>query len=440
MDKVKLQFVATCFRFKGGAFMVSLLRLVGIATLLYFSPFYINQALASAEVSCECPKLECDTCHDEQGVTFYSERCGPGGARVRSCARPTCALKDPAPSTCAKADASPESPTRADLPEAVKPKAPLRLPASAKIEERGKLVGALRVVRGSVSLESPDGSVSRAKVGTPVYEKDTLETKGEAQAQVDFKDGNQIVLQSDSKLKVDEYEADSKKDKRAVLDLIHGKVRNKVQQKYDGAKSSYQVKTRAAVAGVRGTDFFVSYFIHPSTNKVESKVETLSGHVMLASLDDRHKIDLFEGQGASFVVSIPESKSVFTSEELGEFAKEGFMTPVFMMSEKELDSLEKGSLLARAGRSKDRSTASQAGTDKAGSKICKEPAGAFNQCLWTCLNNPKGQKNCRTDLPQVSCHRKRCNADGKWSDEFRLPASFAESCPGQGQKVAPCDY
>ncbi len=420
--------------------MVTLLRLAGLVSLLYFSPLHFDLALASTEVSCECPKLDCDTCHDEQGVTFYSERCGPGGARVRSCARPTCAPKDPAPSTCAKVEANSQSPTRAEAPEGERPKAPLRLPASAQVEERGKLVGALKVVRGSVSLQSPDGKIAKALVGTPVYEKDTLETKGEAQAQVDFKDGNQIVLQSDSKLKVDEYEADSKKDKRAVLDLIHGKVRNKVQQKYEGAKSSYQVKTRSAVAGVRGTDFLVSYSLDPSTNKVESKVETLSGHVLLASLDDRHKVDLFEGQGASFVMSIPDSKSVFTSEELGEFAKEGFMTPVFKMSEKEIEALEKSTLLARANRSKARSVATQSSAEKSSSKICKEPAGAFNQCLWTCLNNPKGEKNCRTDLPQVSCHRKRCNADGKWSDEFRLPASFAESCPGQGQKIAPCDY
>ncbi|MGE0763998.1 MAG: hypothetical protein AB7N80_12020, partial [Bdellovibrionales bacterium] len=76
---------------------------VGFAALLVFS-FGSVRAFADAAVSCECPKLDCGPCKEEQGLTFYSEKCGPGGQQVKSCARPTCvALENPPPSCAEKA-------------------------------------------------------------------------------------------------------------------------------------------------------------------------------------------------------------------------------------------------------------------------------------------------------------------------------------------------
>jgi hypothetical protein len=56
---------------------------------------------------------------------------------------------------------------------------------------------------------------------------------------------------------------------------MYGKIRAKVEQKYDDETNKFQVKTKSAVAGVRGTDFFTSYT--PSNN--QTKVVTFEGSV-----------------------------------------------------------------------------------------------------------------------------------------------------------------
>lgn len=73
-------------------------------------------------------------------------------------------------------------------------------------------------------------------------------------------DNNEINISPDSQLVFQKYEYDDKlKKKDVLLNVIYGKVRSKVKQKYDGKTSKFQVKTPAAVAGVRGTDFLTSY-------------------------------------------------------------------------------------------------------------------------------------------------------------------------------------
>jgi len=58
--------------------------------------------------------------------------------------------------------------------------------------------------------------------------------------------------------------------------------------------------------------------------------------------------------------------------------------------------------------------------------LCHEPNGQFNQCWWV--------------KKKTECFRYRCNAEGKWSDQFQLPLKdIAQKCPTQ-TRVANCDY
>ena len=52
-------------------------------------------------------------------------------------------------------------------------------------------------------------------------------------------------------MKIEKYTNDAKTDSRQVeLKVEYGKVRATVEQKYDGEKNSFNVKTPTAVAGV----------------------------------------------------------------------------------------------------------------------------------------------------------------------------------------------
>jgi hypothetical protein len=72
--------------------------------------------------------------------------------------------------------------------------------------------------------------------------------------------------------------------------------------------------------------------------------------------------------------------------------------------------------------------------------ICKEPNGQLNQCTWRCVNNNKKAKACEVNKPNVSCIRLRCNANGDWAEETKLPVSSATKCKAHGDSVDECDY
>lgn len=374
------------------------------------APYQVSFAL---DASCECPKLDCGSCMEEQGLTFYSEKCGPDGTQVKSCARPTCVAMENPPATCAD---KPKAQAEAVTPSSA--------PATSK-EQRGGEVAAVKSLEGSAWLKLPDGSKVAVIVGMAVYEKDTLQTEDGGKVALEFKDGNVTHVQSGSAMKVNQYDLAAEK-RKAVLDLLKGQIRNQVKQKYNGETTSYQIRTKTAVAGVRGTDFVVSY---SEGEKVETEIKTIEGKVVLASQDFSQSLEVSAGQQAAYVVA---ANAVFGEDDISEFVARGYMTPVYKMSEAEVRKLNLGTLVGRANSREIASVKKM---------ICNEPKAELNQCVWACSgNNPKGEKTCRTDLPEVSCVRKRCNANGLWAEETRLPAAFKEQCPPTSHKIAPCDY
>ncbi|MEO0335612.1 MAG: FecR family protein, partial [Pseudomonadota bacterium] len=280
-------------------------------------------------VSCDCPQLTFDSCLEEEGVKFYSEKCGPAGARIRSCAKPTCVPKDPLPKGCdlylfrpqvAKAMgrkvASAASQSQAK-------NATMRKLAAFQKEMRGLKVGSIHTVMGPSYLILPDGKKMRVTKNLEVHEKDTVETSLRGHVKILFDDGNVANIKPNSKLKLDHYEmGDSKK---AILNLIKGKVRSKVRQKYKGTKSSqFQVRTKSAVAGVRGTDFVVE---HSEDQRIITRVSTFEGSVALRgnSTDEAEIAEIPAGHQASFIVVSNDQSEVFSDDEISDFVARGYM-------------------------------------------------------------------------------------------------------------------
>lgn len=137
--------------------------------------------------------------------------------------------------------------------------------------------GILRVVKGDVKIKSAKtNSEVRARIGGKVFPKDVIITGKDARAKIVMVDNNELNVSPDSQIEIQNYEYDPKAGKKEVLlNVIYGKVRSKVEQKYDGKTSKFQIKTPSAVAGVRGTDFITSFT--PSTN--QSQIVTFQGKV-----------------------------------------------------------------------------------------------------------------------------------------------------------------
>ena len=88
-------------------------------------------------------------------------------------------------------------------------------------------------------------------------------------------DGNVLNINPVSSMKIEAYSGGDGGKKKVLLNVMYGKMRATVNQKYDGKSESFQVKTKSAVAGVRGTDFLTGY--EPKTNKMS--VVTFEGNV-----------------------------------------------------------------------------------------------------------------------------------------------------------------
>ena len=380
-------------------------------------------AMAVAPESCACEQVKCDPCMEQQGLDFYSSKCGPGGNKVKSCARPQCVPLKPLPARCVvkttkKATRSVASTDKVEYME-----------TTTKV---GKKVATAQKIVGKVWVTGVGNQRLRISKGQRLHESDTLETEKSSSVKVRFDDGNVFNLSEESKLKIERVRHLSVEKKRqTILNLIKGKVRSKVLKKYKNAGSFYRVKTRSAVAGVRGTDFVVSFM---QGRKEVTTVQTLTGAVQLMDKNHDQKRVVESQTKASFVIAA-NSSDVFEDNEIEDFIKKGYMTPVYKMSAAEISELDWSTrVLEKAARA-------VASSKNKKSSLCQGPAAEMDQCSWTCENNKSGGNTCRTDLPGVKCVRRRCNANGKWAEEFRVPASLHGNCSGGRQPViGKCDY
>lgn len=154
----------------------------------------------------------------------------------------------------------------------------LALPAQAA------MYGKFMVVKRDVKVRKKDGKESAAKVGASVYPGDTIVSGKDSRAKIVMSDRNVIHISPDTVLKIKKY-TNKGKIKNVELQLDQGKVRNNVENKYDGEKSKFIIKTPTAVAGVRGTQFITSF----AKRTRVTEVVTLKGAVTFKSLKGNAK-------------------------------------------------------------------------------------------------------------------------------------------------------
>ena len=140
--------------------------------------------------------------------------------------------------------------------------------------------GKAEVVKGDVQVKRGSGAYSALKIGDQVCQGDEVKTAGESRTKLVMDDGNVLNVNPSSAIKIEAYVNDGGDKKKVLLNVMYGKMRATVNQKYDGKSASgepqtFQVKTKSAVAGVRGTDFLTGF--EPKANKMQ--VVTFEGRV-----------------------------------------------------------------------------------------------------------------------------------------------------------------
>lgn len=117
-------------------------------------------------------------------------------------------------------------------------------------------VSGIAFIRPDKSTGAVPKSPPKAKPGDNVYVGDVINTSSEGAVKILMKDKSIVDIGASSLFKVDEYLHNNGNNRKAKLDLMFGKVRVAVTKKIEGG-GSFQVKTKGATMGVRGTEFVV---------------------------------------------------------------------------------------------------------------------------------------------------------------------------------------
>lgn len=390
-------------------------------------------------VSCECEQSACGACEVETGTTFYSAKCGVNESKVKSCKKPTCTAVENQKQCLAELAAKSGEKVAQETP-AVSAPAPdvSRAPASEKP------AGEVIQMEGSAVIKHLRGNSESVRLKMPVFEGDQIETRADGKVKVRLHDGpddsssTELIAVANTRVRVELAKFKPEKNVRQVtLNLLNGKLRSRVHQKYDTPENTYVVRTRSAVAGVRGTDFVASF--EPGPEEWRSEIRTLEGKVNLSGGRGEagaKQVDVPAGTYASFVITAPPPAADET--EIVALIASGSMGSLYKMTDDESKSLDDMTEFRapQGAKSKDgdRAVASTGGADG----VCAEPHGEFNQCSWTCEGNPPGEKKCRTDLTNVKCVRRLCRANGQWAEPKRLPASQTDYCQPDKPVVRAC--
>ncbi len=132
--------------------------------------------------------------------------------------------------------------------------------------EISRLIPAVKIMRGADFVSASEK--------TPIYWQDLVNTLAGGRARMSLDDGSVLNVGSDSNLRVLKHDAGAQ---QTELALGVGKMRTQAQ-KIAHAGGKFEVRTPVGVAGVVGTDFFVSF------QKKAMSVIVFEGSVKLCNL------------------------------------------------------------------------------------------------------------------------------------------------------------
>lgn len=191
------------------------------------------------------------------------------------------------------ARAEPPAPTPSPSPDAQT--ARLEIPRGAT----------LRVQHGDVEHQLKDEAT--------LFPGDVLDTDGHPKAVVRFQDGAELELSEKTRLRLVASDA-----ARFTVELTHGRVRGRfkkikeeVKKKSKDSKPRFILRTKAAVLGVRGTEFVASALAN-----ADAQFHTLEGTVEVAKSSEA----LLAGEAAQ----VPAGQFVAASEATGVTAPQTF--------------------------------------------------------------------------------------------------------------------
>lgn len=118
-------------------------------------------------------------------------------------------------------------------------------------------VAQIKTVSGQAEIVR-NGARSTAKIGDPLYEKDTIETGGDGAIGITFIDNTVMSSGPNSEIVLEDYKFNSSNFKGSMLtDMNRGTVSMISGDIARSTPGAMKVKTPTAILGVRGTRFVI---------------------------------------------------------------------------------------------------------------------------------------------------------------------------------------
>jgi hypothetical protein len=130
------------------------------------------------------------------------------------------------------------------------------------------------------------GTWAAANIGNPVGVGDQVRTNATGRVRIVFRDGSVLNLGTATQMVIEQQTGDADKGVwHSGIQLLKGKLRSLVSEYYKQSGSVYEIGTPTAVAGVRGTEFVMTY--DPAGDL--SQVVGVTGTVAVHSVTDRRR-------------------------------------------------------------------------------------------------------------------------------------------------------
>lgn len=132
----------------------------------------------------------------------------------------------------------------------------------------------------SVLYEGKAYTYEKVKIGSRVHGNDIIHCGPNAKAKIVYGNGDHFTIDAGSSVQMPSAIT---KEKKPTLNMFYGKVRAMISKK--GPRKNLKIRTKAAVAGVRGTDFFVQ-----DSGVEGTKFTVLRGRVAIQAKSHKKKV------------------------------------------------------------------------------------------------------------------------------------------------------
>lgn len=168
-----------------------------------------------------------------------------------------------------------------------------------------KLAATVQFSFGAVTLVKPDGNRLSLSRGDSLHEGDTLLTGEDGRVHLRFNDGGFVSLIPHSEFRIDAWHFSGELDgnERLGMRLLKGGLRTISGRIGKMSRAAYELATRAATIGIRGTEYTVLYLPDGSVNGTVAEGQ-------IAVCNQGGCLDV--SASYSFLVTSPNSQPVLT--------------------------------------------------------------------------------------------------------------------------------